>query len=615
MASFQNASTLDLPRTRLVVREKQGITLYEGPLESNDTFSMNALPAPLTLSLRIAPVYDTNGAFVCIVPEREYPFVINVATGERMFEIAISDVQRVDFSPASHFLITWSLPTKGTATESSNNLKVWNISSGAMVAAFSYKTFRNDLIQWALADTLCFRQVSNEVHVFNSENISPGSVVAKVIHHGYTQYKICKVESEDKINFALFNPEAGGKPARVTLFQLNSLTFTVDGPLNSRTIFGATEALLMWNKQGVALLIHSQSDIDNSSASYYGATGLYLIHTKSELSIKVEQTKEGPVHACEWSPEGDKFAIAAGTMPSQSTLYNDRGEPLFQFGAAHRNVVSWAPHGRFLCLAGFGNLAGEMDFYDVLRLKKLGSNVSHCATTYQWSPDSRFFMTASLAPRMNVDNCFKIFKYNGVGPICQHNFDEKAYASYWKPIPHTIYPNRGPSPLKRAADGTPAPAAVPVKAAIPVAAPYRPPGSTGELSKLMSRSGSNEAPVGKVKKEGAAESKYVPAAQKQRVIPGMAPPTGPPAGNKKKPQPAAKPAAPSSTLETKSESKQIPTKPADPVQTVMVAESVESKEKRQKALQKKLKQIHEIKSKLAAGLTVEPEQVIVFSPS
>ena len=45
-------------------------------------------------------------------------------------------------------------------------------------------------------------------------------------------------------------------------------------------------------------------------------------------------------------------------MPSQSTLYNDKGERIFEFGSAHRNTVSWSPHGRFMCIAGFGNLAG-----------------------------------------------------------------------------------------------------------------------------------------------------------------------------------------------------------------------------------------------------------------
>ena len=39
-------------------------------------------------------------------------------------------------------------------------------------------------------------------------------------------------------------------------------------------------------------------------------------------------------------------------MPCHTTLFNDKAEPLYQFGAAHRNTISWSPHGRFLVIAG-----------------------------------------------------------------------------------------------------------------------------------------------------------------------------------------------------------------------------------------------------------------------
>jgi len=67
--------------------------------------------------------------------------------------------------------------------------------------------------------------------------------------------------------------------------------------------------------------------------------------------------------------------IYVGHMPAKATLFNDSVESIFEFGNAHRNTVSWSPHGRFLCLAGFGNLAGDLDFYDVLRLRKIGNNL------------------------------------------------------------------------------------------------------------------------------------------------------------------------------------------------------------------------------------------------
>ena len=49
-----------------------------------------------------------------------------------------------------------------------------------------------------------------------------------------------------------------------------------------------------------------------------------------------------------------------------------------------------------------------MDFWDVNRKKVMGSTSSHCAVAYGWSPDSRWFLTATCAPRMNVDNDVKV---------------------------------------------------------------------------------------------------------------------------------------------------------------------------------------------------------------
>lgn len=47
-------------------------------------------------------------------------------------------------------------------------------------------------------------------------------------------------------------------------------------------------------------------------------------------------------------------------MPSKSTLFDARANPVFDFPLAARNFVSYNPHGRVICMAGFGNLAGEM---------------------------------------------------------------------------------------------------------------------------------------------------------------------------------------------------------------------------------------------------------------
>jgi len=433
----------------------------------------------------------------------------------------------------------------------------------------------------------------------------------------------------------------------------------VSGPVSSRTIFAASEAKLMWNATGSALLIFAHADTD--ATSYYGATGLFLMQAIGGggggggelLAIKVEQTKEGPVHDVAWQPtEGRTFVVAAGTMPCQCTLHDGAtGDPVYQYGMAHRNTICWSPHGRFLCIAGFGNLAGEMDFYDVLRSKKLGSNSSHCATYHAWSPDSRYFLTASLAPRMNVDNNLKVFKYNSVGPVVQVPFD-RAYNVGWQPAAASVYPNRGPSPKRPGAAaaviaGIGKPTATTTAATAKPAAyqPYRPPGSTGAVSMMMAGGGGRgataTAAVGKVPKASASASanKFTPSVQKQRLIPGMAPAAaskktataaaaattaGGGAGSKKKssaaggggqaggsssgggnkppqpPQPQKKSDAVPNP--TSSNSTAAPPPAAGPL-------SAEEKEKKAKGINKKLKAIQEIKTKQASGQKLEPEQL------
>ena len=93
---------------------------------------------------------------------------------------------------------------------------------------------------------------------------------------------------------------------------------------------------------------------------------LLLKHAILSLSLSLLQDVA-------WSPTGKHFAVIGGRMPATSTLYNLKGEPIFEFGRAPRNTIRWSPHGRFLCLGGFGNLAGDMDIWDVNKKKKTAS--------------------------------------------------------------------------------------------------------------------------------------------------------------------------------------------------------------------------------------------------
>ncbi|CAI5722444.1 unnamed protein product [Hyaloperonospora brassicae] len=178
-------------------------------------------------------------------------------------------------------------------------------------------------------------------------------------------------------------PQKKGKPASVTIFQFTNL----DVSTATKSFYKAQDA--------------SPTTVKQVS---------FFLQSDGEYDCIVPLTKEGTVHDVAWDPTGRGFVVITGAMPANATLYDSKAIPVFEFAAAPRNHVSWNPHGRFLCLAGFGNLRGDMDFLERNKVKKMGSATLNSATTFAWSPDSRYFAVATTFPRLRVDNGYKIFR-------------------------------------------------------------------------------------------------------------------------------------------------------------------------------------------------------------
>jgi len=126
---------------------------------------------------------------------------------------------------------------------------------------------------------------------------------------------------------------------------------------------------------------------------------------------------------------------------------------VFEFGKQHKNEIIWGNLGRFVCLAGFGNLNGEMEIWDIETRKKIGQCKSNSSSHCQWSPDDRKLVTSILTPRLRVDNCYKIFSYTGV-QLYKGNFDHtELYECVWlKTIKFTEKDARGISPGRKSGD-------------------------------------------------------------------------------------------------------------------------------------------------------------------
>jgi translation initiation factor 2A len=63
-------------------------------------------------------------------------------------------------------------------------------------------------------------------------------------------------------------------------------------------------------------------------------------------------------------------------------------------------------------IGGFGNLTGEMDFWDLTDIKQpnqIGKAKSYCAVGIDWAPDGKHLITSVLYERVKVDNMINIF--------------------------------------------------------------------------------------------------------------------------------------------------------------------------------------------------------------
>jgi uncharacterized protein with WD repeat len=98
-----------------------------------------------------------------------------------------------------------------------------------------------------------------------------------------------------------------------------------------------------------------------------------------------------------------------------AAMFDDKCEPIKDFGSGPRNTVQFSPHGNVLAIAGFGNLRGEIEFWardDKAKGAAPGSgeykllNKLHASdsTLFEWCPDSRHIITATTSPRLKVDN-------------------------------------------------------------------------------------------------------------------------------------------------------------------------------------------------------------------
>jgi translation initiation factor 2A len=251
---------------------------------------------------------------------------------------------------------------------------------------------------------------------------------------------------------------------------------------------------------------------------------MYLLSANGGFDSRVSLDKEGPIHDVSWSPNSKEFGVVYGYMPAKTTIFNTRAIPQHSFNLGPRNTIIFSPHGRFVIVAGFGNLAGTMDIYDLEKnYEKVctieGSNTSLC----EWSPDGKHILTATTSPRLRVDNGIRIWH---VGGKLQFNEDmHELYHVVWRPqsaSKHSLEDALvSPTPHSSALEFLGK-----VKTPSKPAGAYRPPGARGTATPLAFKR-EDEGGAAFVREmmsgQGNETNGFGPRQPRRREVPGAEP--------------------------------------------------------------------------------------------
>lgn len=137
----------------------------------------------------------------------------------------------------------------------------------------------------------------------------------------------------------------------------------------------------------------------------------------------------------EWAPHGYDFIVISGSQPSTMTLYDREGKAKFEFGKQYRNTVRYSPLGHIVLMGGFGNLAGEMEFWDKDKMKQVSTCKAYCSVKNEWAPDGIHFSSAVLFPRVRVDNEITVFNYLGEKVATKSFSQSELYGFEFRPLP------------------------------------------------------------------------------------------------------------------------------------------------------------------------------------
>lgn len=376
--------------------------------------------------------FSNNGAYFAYCDSTR-TVLIESSTGRECFSKELVKTQAISFSPNDKYMITYEpyviygtrMNEDGTIKTPNPNLRIFEVPNGKLLATLIADKQSVWKPHFTEDDSIAIRVKGSEVLFYKNGEFEKHS--NKFVIKDIAQLSL----SPGSIpHIGCFIPSKN-QPA---LIQLRTLNDTLD-VIYTKTSFNCDRCVMNWNTKGSALLVTASVDVDKSNQSYYGVSHIYCILTKDGGScFQVPLDKQGPVHSVEWAPNAKEFCVCYGFMPSKVTIFNMRGDIVWDIGEGHRNEIHYNPQSTILVTCGFGNISsGRMEFWNLATRKEISQFCVPHTTHFGWAPDGQHICTSTTAPRLRTDNGYRIWTYQGE-KVDECLFEkEELWEVKWKP--------------------------------------------------------------------------------------------------------------------------------------------------------------------------------------
>lgn len=315
----------------------------------------------------------------------------------------------LQFSPKGTYIMTWEIFfTNKDNPEGAPNMYIYEAETGKEVYSAIQKRQTDWEPCWTADEATLGVMLGGEVLFYDIKNAE--SFKTSTLKLGGGKNGKFTFSPGNKPYYAFYVPGVKGAPSMCKLFQYPVVN--AQQAIGCKSFFQADRVDMLWNKKGTDVLLLTSTEVDQTGASYYGKQALHFMSTKGE-SCSVHLKADGPIHAVHWSPKSNEFCVVYGYMPSHAALFNLKCDVVFDFATGSRNAIYFNPHGNILLLAGFGNLRGYIEVWDLEKKTQTASMQAPDSTMLEWNPRGDIFVTATTAPRLRMANGFKMWHYSG----------------------------------------------------------------------------------------------------------------------------------------------------------------------------------------------------------